>query len=88
MSGKSLNHTLEEFDIEESNGITECTVINPAFDNNNIAVALVSSDEYAPFASVVVTSIVANATSDNNYDIVVLTNDMLLRNRWRIEKIC
>lgn len=87
MSVQSLNHTLEEFDIEESNGIIECTVLTPAFEKNNVAVVLVSSDEYAPFASVVVTSVVANASEENNYDIVVLTNDMLLRNRWRIEKI-
>lgn len=87
MSAQSLNHTLEEFDIEESNGIVECTILTPAFEENNVAVVLVSSDEYAPFASVVVTSLVANSGVQNNYDIVILTNDMLLRNRWRIEKI-
>lgn len=79
-------HTLEEFDLELSGGVKYCTKIQPVFKENFAAVALVSSDEYAPFASVVIASIIANANPVHNYDIVVLTNDMLQRNRWRIEK--
>ena len=79
-------HTLNEFDLELSKGVNFCTKINPVFQENYAAIALVSSDEYAPFASVVVASIIANANEDHNYDIVVLTNDMLQRNRWRIER--
>ena len=79
-------HTLEEFDLELSGGVNYCTTIQPIFQKNFAAVALVASDEYAPFASVVVASIIANANLNHNYDIVVLTNDMLQRNRWRIER--
>ncbi|HWP50964.1 MAG TPA: glycosyltransferase family 8 protein [Clostridia bacterium] len=80
-------HTLEEFDRELSGGVQYCTAIEPAFAGRCAAIALVSSDEYAPFASVVVASILANAAPGNRYDIVVLTNDMLQRNRWRIQKL-
>lgn len=86
MSKKSTIHTLEEFDLELSGGVKYCTKIQPVFKENFAAIALVASDEYAPFASVVVASIIANANNEHNYDIVVLTNDMLQRNRWRIEK--
>lgn len=80
-------HTLDEFDTEMSGGRKYCTTIEPAFDKNNVAVAIVSSNEYAPFAAVVIASIIANASEENNYDIVLLTNDMYWRNIWRIEKM-
>ncbi|MCI8624512.1 MAG: glycosyltransferase family 8 protein [Provencibacterium sp.] len=79
-------HTLEEFDVEMSGGIRYCEVIHPVFETA-CAIALVSSDEYAPFAAVTVASILANADPNHAYDIVVLTNDMLQRNRWRIESL-
>ena len=68
-----------------SGGVKYCTKIQPIFQYNFAAIVLVASDEYAPFASVVVASIISNANTNHNYDIVVLTNDMLQRNRWRIE---
>lgn len=80
-------YTLEEFDLEMSEDSAPCTLITPAFGERSVAVALVSSDEYAPFAAVVVASIIENATPENCYDIVVMTNDMLQRNRWRIETL-
>jgi lipopolysaccharide biosynthesis glycosyltransferase len=76
---------LDTFDQEESGHICQYDKILPAFDRNNVAICIVSSDEYAPFASVVIQSIICNATSENNYDIVLLSDDMLMSNRWRIE---
>lgn len=80
-------HTLEEFNLEMSGGVQYCEKIVPVFQKSFAAIALVSSDEYAPFAGVVVRSIIENASVDHFYDIVVLTNDMCLENRWRIEKM-
>jgi lipopolysaccharide biosynthesis glycosyltransferase len=77
--------TLDTFDQEESGGIPQYDKILPAFDHNNIAVCIVSSDEYAPFASVVIQSLICNTTPEHNYDVVLLSDDMLMRNRWRIE---
>ena len=77
-------HTLEDFDLELSGGIQYCSTIEPAFENHSTAIAIVSSDEYAPFAAVVVASIVENSIEEHFYDIVILTNDMSQRNRFRI----
>lgn len=35
--------------------------LKPAFDNNNIALAMSSSNEYAPYVSVLIQSIIDNA---------------------------
>lgn len=91
--GKKLNtqnnsiHSLDEFDSEMSGGRQYCTVIEPAFDKNNVAVTIVSSDEYAPFAGIVIASLITNSSEQNNYDIVVLTNDMYQRNIWKLENM-
>ena len=87
MDDRQKFHSLNEFDCEECGGIQFCESIMPAFNENNIAISMVSSDEYAPFAAVVIASIIENSTSAFNYDIVLLTNDMLQRNKWRIEKM-
>lgn len=79
-------HTLDEFDVEYSGGVQYCTQIQPIFDKKAAVIVLVSSDEYAPFASVVVASIIANASTDHQYDIVILTDNMLQRNQWRIQR--
>ena len=81
--------TLDEFDREESGYDVYCDALIPAFSSSTatVAVCIVSSDEYAPFAAIVVQSAIVNATTENNYDIVILSDDMCLRNRWRIEKM-
>jgi lipopolysaccharide biosynthesis glycosyltransferase len=79
--------TLDKMDQEESGYYGYCETLIPAFPSGAVTVCMVSSDEYAPFAAVAVQSVVENATSENNYDLVILSDDMSLRNRWRIEKI-
>lgn len=80
-------YTLNEFNQQMSEGVIYATSIVPAFSKKNVAVTLVSSDEYAPFAAVVIQSLVENTTKENNYDIVLLTPDMSMENRWRIQDI-
>lgn len=79
--------SLDEFDILMSGGKKYAYEIDPAYSERNVAISIVSSDEYCPFAAVVIEGIIENASAENNYDIVVLTNDMLQRNVWRIEKM-
>lgn len=50
--------------------------VTPAFEKNNIAIALVSSDFYAPYTAVTIKSIIDHASSDKNYDIIILSLDM------------
>lgn len=55
--------------------------LKPFYKDCKNAICLASSDEYAPFASVVIASICANASEDEFYDIVLLSKDMTLVNR-------
>lgn len=76
---------LEKMDREESGRCDKCKRVCPVFDRTDAAVCVISSDEYAPFAAVLVRSVIANISADKNYDIVILSDDMLQRNRLRIE---
>lgn len=60
--------------------------LKPAFDNNNIALAMSSSNEYAPYVSVLIQSIIDNAKSSNNYDILVLNKDISDNNKKLISE--
>ncbi|MCL2500904.1 MAG: glycosyltransferase family 8 protein [Defluviitaleaceae bacterium] len=60
------------------------SVMVPAFDKNNVAVCIVSSDEYAPFAGVVIHSLIMNCNPLHNYDIVILSDDMTMANHRRL----
>lgn len=79
--------TIDAFNREMVNYDGKKTELKPAFDNNNVAVCVVSSDEYAPFAAVLITSIVANASEKNNYDLVIISDDMTVENIWQITSI-
>ena len=61
----------ERFNREISGEQKNICALNPAFSKNNVAVCIVSSNEYAPFAAVVLTSIVFNASEKNNYDSII-----------------
>lgn len=53
----------------------------PAFKENNIAVCLGADDNYTPFAGLVISSIVQNASPDKNYDIILFSNGICPANR-------
>jgi len=61
--------------------------IHPAFDKNNIAIALSANDRYAPYVATLLTSIRANSASKNNYDILVMHKDITLQNQERMQRI-
>jgi len=65
-----LKKILLIFGIEES-PYNE-TAIYPAFESNNVAVACAVSNEYFPYACVTIQSIIENSSSFNNYDIIIL----------------
>lgn len=50
--------------------------VSPAFDRNNLAITLQTSDFFAPYASVTMLSIIENASPEYNYDLLVMTWDM------------
>ncbi len=47
-------------------------MINPYYNKNNIAVTFSSDNNYIPILAIAIKSIIENATSENNYDIVIL----------------
>ncbi len=55
---------------------TSCYDYQPAFGSNNIAIALASSDYFAPYASVTLQSILDFVTPEHNYDIFILSKDL------------
>lgn len=50
--------------------------LKPAFDQNNVPVVFNSDDNYVKYLSVAIKSILNNSNSNNNYDIVILTEDI------------
>lgn len=50
--------------------------VSPAFEKNNLAITLQTSDYFAPYASVTILSIIENASPKYNYDLLVMTWDM------------
>ncbi len=79
-------NTLECFECEMYSSDVHKDV-KPVFDDTSSAICLVSSDEYAPFASLVIQGIKDNASADKKYDIVVLTKDMEMRNIYVLEQM-
>lgn len=68
---KSVEHTPELF---------------PAFRENNVAIALMSSNYYVPYLTVAIQSIVDHSSQQNNYDIIVLHKGIINRNQEIIKQ--
>lgn len=61
--------------------------VKPVFAQTDVAICVVSSEEYAPFAAVTITSIVANSKPEKTYDIVVFSSDMANATQKRIRSL-
>lgn len=53
----------------------------PAFEKNNHLVFMSSDDYYVPYMGVLLYSIIENSTENNNYDLVILTQNISDRNK-------
>ncbi|HNW25851.1 MAG TPA: DUF4422 domain-containing protein [Candidatus Gastranaerophilaceae bacterium] len=58
--------------------------LKPAFNKNNIAICLSSDNNYVPYLSVVIKSIIENSSAKNNYDIMILEEDVTAENKSKI----
>ena len=56
-------------------------ILKPKFDNDAICIAVSSSNEYVPYLSVYLKSIVDNASKKHNYDIIVFERDISDNNK-------
>jgi lipopolysaccharide biosynthesis glycosyltransferase len=61
--------------------------IFPAFEENNIAIVMTSSDFYSPYIGVLLSSIIENSSKNNNYDILVLQSDISEINKIMLRSI-
>ncbi len=50
--------------------------LTPAFKSNNIPVLFSTDNKYVPYFSVAVKSLIENTIEDNNYDIIILSQDL------------
>lgn len=53
----------------------------PAFQENNIAIAFAANDYFVPYMATMLQSIIENSSVEKNYDIFILTQDITNENR-------
>ena len=58
--------------------------ILPAFKEKNVPIAISSSDEYVPYITVMIRSLIENANSDLNYDLIVLNTSITAKHKKEI----
>ena len=58
--------------------------ILPAFNENNIPIALAANENFVPYTATLIQSIVDNSNESNNYDIIILTQDITPDSKKRI----
>lgn len=57
------------------------SALQPAFSDNNIPIVFSSDNNYVPYLSVAIESLIINGNSKNNYDIIILNTDISSRNQ-------
>lgn len=62
-------------------------MLNPAFNNNNIPIVFSTDNQYAPYLGVTIKSLIDNASSKNNYDIVILESSISNLNKFLIRSL-
>lgn len=60
----------------------------PAFKHNNVAVLLSSDNKFAPYAGVCIQSVLAHASAENNYDLLLLDEDISPAARQKLQALC
>lgn len=80
------NEVVEEEDKSESFGMLESN-FKPAFEKNNVAVVLASDNNYVPLLNVAIQSIIDYSSSENNYDIIVLSDEITLVSRKKMKAL-
>lgn len=71
--GKVKTGTLQRAFIER--GVPELD-IRPLYDGNATTVLIASSDYYVPYCAVTLSSLIRNASPENNYDFIIFQQDM------------
>ena len=75
---------LKELDMAMFSNMPEKEYIEPVFAKNYAAVAIPCSNMYAPYLSVWLQSVIDSSSNKNNYDIVVLQDDISEKNQKKL----
>lgn len=74
-------YKLKELQLIKINHPEKRAQLQPAFNENNIAISMASSDGYVPFLATLLESIKENSINSNNYDIIVISKDIKEHNK-------
>lgn len=67
--------------------MAEILKVKPAFEEDAIAIAMGTSEEYIPYLYVSLTSILTHISEKNNYDFIILTSDIGENSKSMLEKL-
>ena len=84
---KKGNYKCSELQRTLFKNVNEIKEVKPAYEENNISVALAANDVFVPYTATLIQSIVDNSKNINNYDIIILTQDISEGNKSRINQI-
>lgn len=84
---KKGNYKCTELQRTLFENVEKPAVIKPAFEKNNIPIALAANDYFVPYTATLIQSIVENSSEENNYDILLLTQDIKPESKKRIKDI-
>lgn len=84
-----LSRVLEGFDLKErsSDVSGDRTIVEPAFTENIVAVSSAVSNEYLPYLNVTIQSIIDNSVEENNYDIVILCEQVSVEDKQKARSL-
>lgn len=61
--------------------------VKPAFENNNIPIALAANDYFVPYLAITLKSIIDKSNEKNNYDVLILTSDISESNKNLLKQL-
>lgn len=84
------NHSqlIKELPVAKAEHVERIPELLPAFSEHNIPIVLVCSNEYVPYLSVYLRSLLDHVNQKRNYDIVVLQKQITLENQRQLSGMC
>ena len=86
--GSNSMFVATELSVVKAEKIEKVPELIPAFSENNIPIVLVCSNEYVPYLSVYLRSLLDNTNSKRNYDIIVLQKQITTENQRQLIGMC
>lgn len=84
----SCSHSMKELPVASAEHVEKVPELLPAFAERNIPIVLVCSNEYVPYLSVYLRSLLDHVNPKRNYDIVVLQKQITKENQRQLSGMC